>query len=300
MATGLPDNVKGVCANAATKRIYISTTRTLTCLDLVTEKILWERSYEGGCDRMSMTPDGSTIFLPSFEKDHWHVVDARNGDVLAKIVPRSGAHNTIVGLNGREAYLAGLRSPFLTVAGTASRKADRTVGSFSRQYPPLHRQQPADPLLCQRERTAWFRSGRPDHRQVTASRRGGRIQARAGQAARLPEPRDRSHPRRERVVGGRRPQRARPHLRRHDQSPKQLKSLKVRDEPGWLTFTLDGRYAYPSTGDVIETATRKIVAGLTDEHGTAVQSEKMLEIDFEGDQPIRNGDQFGLGRLPLP
>src|SRR3954462_12497185 len=30
---GKPDNVKGVCANSANKRIYISTTKTLTCLD---------------------------------------------------------------------------------------------------------------------------------------------------------------------------------------------------------------------------------------------------------------------------
>ena len=49
---------------------------------------------------------------------------------------------------------------------------------------------------------------------------------------------------------------------------------------------------------MIDTATRKIVATLTDEHGRAVQSEKMLEIDFEGDQPVRNGDQFGLARYP--
>ena len=35
---------------------------------------------------------------------------------------------------------------------------------------------------------------------------------------------------------------------------------------------------------------------LTDETGAAVQSEKLLEIDFRGDTPVRAGDQFGLGR----
>ena len=34
--------------------------------------------------------------------------------------------------------------------------------------------------------------------------------------------------------------------------PKQVASIKVRDEPGWVTFSLDGRYAYPSTGEVID------------------------------------------------
>src|SRR4051812_33852739 len=102
---GKPDNVKGICASADTKRVYISTIHTLTCMDLTTEKILWERSYEGGCDRMALAPDGKTIYLPSFEKDHWNVLDAMTGDVLAKVVPKSGSHNTVYGLDGKHAYL---------------------------------------------------------------------------------------------------------------------------------------------------------------------------------------------------
>jgi hypothetical protein len=46
----------------------------------------------------------------------------------------------------------------------------------------------------------------------------------------------------------------------------------------------------------VEVKTRKIIAELADETGRAVQSEKLLEIDFAGNQPIRVGDQFGLGR----
>ena len=75
--------------------------------------------------------------------------------------------------------------------------------------------------------------------------------------------------------------------------PKQVESLKVRDEPGWITFSIDGRYAYPSTGDVIDVATRKIVATLTDEDGRHVQSEKMVEIDFEDGKPVRAGASSG-------
>ena len=61
---GKPLNVKGIAANAATKRLYVTTVRTLTCLDLVTEKILWEKAYDGGCDRAALAPDGSVLFLP--------------------------------------------------------------------------------------------------------------------------------------------------------------------------------------------------------------------------------------------
>lgn len=78
--------------------------------------------------------------------------------------------------------------------------------------------------------------------------------------------------------------------------PRQLESIKLRDQPGWVTFSIDGKYAYPSTGDVIDTQSREIVAQLTDEHGAAVQSEKLLEIDFDGDTPVRAGNQFGVGQ----
>ena len=38
-------------------------------------------------------------------------------------------------------------------------------------------------------------------------------------------------------------------------------------------------------------------AELKDEKGQPVQSEKMMEIDFQGGRPVRTGDQFGLGRM---
>jgi DNA-binding beta-propeller fold protein YncE len=79
--------------------------------------------------------------------------------------------------------------------------------------------------------------------------------------------------------------------------PVQGKSIHLREQPGWVTFSLDGRYAYPSTGEVIDTKTKKIVARLTDEKKREVHSEKMVEIHFRDGVPVRVGDQFGLGRV---
>jgi hypothetical protein len=78
--------------------------------------------------------------------------------------------------------------------------------------------------------------------------------------------------------------------------PKHVASVKLREQPGWVTFSLDGKCAYPSTGEVIDTATWKIIAALTDEKGNGVHSEKMVEIHFRDGQPVAAGDQFGLGR----
>src|SRR5437764_8049541 len=105
-----PDNMKGICACAVTGKLYFSTPKKLYCLDLRSEKTLWEKALPGGCDRMSITPDGKVLYVPSLEKDDWNVVDAASGELIVAIVTRSGSHNTVCGLDGKRMYLAGLRS----------------------------------------------------------------------------------------------------------------------------------------------------------------------------------------------
>jgi len=78
--------------------------------------------------------------------------------------------------------------------------------------------------------------------------------------------------------------------------PKQKDSIALHDQPGWITFTIDGRFAYPSSGEVVDVKTHKVLSQLKDEHGLEVQSEKLMEIDFFGGKPVHAGDQFGLGR----
>jgi len=67
---------------------------------------------------------------------------------------------------------------------------------------------------------------------------------------------------------------------------------------GWVTFSLDGKFAYPSTGEVIDPKTKKIIVVLKDEKGREVHSEKVIEIHWKDGVPVRVGDQFGLGRAP--
>ena len=37
--------------------------------------------------------------------------------------------------------------------------------------------------------------------------------------------------------------------------PKQVATIPLRDQPGWVTFSLDGRFAFPSTGEVFDART---------------------------------------------
>jgi hypothetical protein len=296
-AKGKPLNVKGVCANAATKRIYISTTQQLMCLDLVTEKLLWEKTYDRGCDRMSITPDGGLIFLPSFEGPLWYVVRAEDGEELGRITPDSGAHNTVAGLNGKEAYLAGLKSPLLTVADTGSHRAIRTVGPFSASIRPFTVNGRQTLCFVNVNELLGFEigdmvSGRKLHRVEVQGFKKGPTKRHGCPSHGIGLTPD------EKELWLTDSFNTRLHI--FDATvmpPVQVASIVLRDEPGWVTFSIDGQYAYPSTGEVIDTKSRKIVALLKDEMGRDVQSEKMVELDFKGSEPVAAGDQFGLGRV---
>ncbi len=290
-----PRNIKGVVASAATKKLYFTTPESLYCVDLVTEKTVWGKELPQGCDRLATTPDGKTLYVPSFEKDIWNVVDAATGKVTADIETKSGAHNTVCGLDGTRVYLAGLKSPLPVRRGHEDAQDRRQGRPVRRVDPAVHGQRRADALLRERQRTARLRDRRPEDRQEAAPRRGAGVQEGAGEAARLPEPRHRPDAGREGSLGGGRVQQRVHVFDATVMPPKYVASVKLREQPGWVTFSLDGKYAYPSTGEVIDTATKKIVTALTDEKGGPVHSEKMVEIHFKDGMPVAAGDQFGLG-----
>jgi len=296
-ASGVPENVKGICASAATGRLYISTITTLQCLDLRREKILWERAYEGGCDRMSITPDGKVIYLPSFEKGHWHVIRADSGEIITRITPNSAAHNTIVGLDGSKAYLSGLGSNRLTVVDTKANAVVRTVGPFSGAIRPFTINGAQNLVYVNVNGRLGFEIGDLNTGAVLAK---VNVEGyRKGPVKRHGCP---SHgvgltPDETEVWLCDATNRMMHVFDNTTMPPTQVASITVRDEPGWVTFSLDGKYAFPATGEIIDVKSRKILHTLADEQGRPVMSEKMVEVRFANGKPVRSGDQFGLGRV---
>jgi len=223
------------------------------------------------------------------------VVSARSGAVLKKLVTNSGAHNTIIGPDGRFAYLAGLKSPVLSVADTKTHAVVRGIGPFSNVIRPFTIN--GSQTLCYvnvNELLGFeigdLHSGKMLHRVAVAGFEPGppkRHGCPSHGIGLTPDEKDLwladAANRRLHIFDNTK------------MPPSQIASIALRDEPGWVTFSIDGHYAYPSTGDVIEVNSRKVVAGLADEKGNPVQSEKMLEIDFTGEVPVRAGNQFGLG-----
>lgn len=290
-------NVKGICASAKTQRIHISTIETLMCLDMVTEELLWERAYDKGCDRMALSPDGKIMYLPSLEKDQWYVVDAMTGDEIARLTPDSRAHNTVYGLDGTRCYLAGLGSPLLSVADTSSHTVAKTVGPFSDSIRPFTvNGSQTLAFVCVNECLGFevgdITTGKKLHRVEVPGFKKGPVKRHGCSSHGIGLTPD------EKEVWVCDAFNRRLHI--FDATvmpPEYQQSIVCRDEPGWITFSIDGTLSYPSSGDVIDVATHTVITQLTDELGHQVGSEKLLEIDWDDDTPVRAGNQFGVGQV---
>jgi len=292
---GQPSNVKGVAVSLYTHCIYVSTIQSLLCLDLETEKLVWEKKYENGCDRMSVSPDGKTIYLPSFEGDDWKVLDARTGEVLHKVVTHSGSHNTIYGPDGVTVYLEGLRSNYLTMVNTSDYSVSR-AGPFFNHIRPFTIDARQQRCYVNCDSLLGFEVG-----DLHTGKMITHVDVKGFQPGPVKRHGCPSHgialtPDEQEVWLADAFNQSIHVFSLTAADIRQTGTIRLSDQPGWITFSIDGRYAMPSTGEIIDAKTKKIIATLEDETGTHVQSEKMVEIQFAGQKPVRAGDQFGIGR----
>jgi DNA-binding beta-propeller fold protein YncE len=279
------ENVKGIAASAKTGRVYVTTINRMAAFDAVSGKKLWDKEYEGGCDRMALTPDGKTLYVPSLEGPHWNVVDAMSGDVITKIEPKSGSHNTLCSLDGTRAYLAGLKAPLLSVADTSTNKIVMTVGPFNNVIRPFTVNGAGTLVFVNINGLLGFeigdlRTGKKLHHVEVEGFKQGPVKRHGCPSHGIALTHDEKE------------------IWLTDGANNCLHIFDATVMPpkqGWISFSIDGRHAYSSTGDIIDTRTKKIVATLEDGEGHGVQSEKMLEIVVDNGKVIRAGNQFGVG-----
>ncbi len=291
---GTPSNVKGIEVSIATNSIYISTLETLQRIDLTTEKVVWEIPFEGGCDRMSVSPDGKTMYLPSLEKDFWNVVECETGAIIKKIEVFTRAHNTIYGPSGESVYLADIGTPFLNISDAKTHTLAQKVGPFSGGIRPFTINGAETLVFVNVNDLLGFEVGDLKTGKKLASvtvegwtkgpvRRHG---CPSHGIALTPDEKELW------VSDG---YNMRIHVFKATAPYQQLTTIPLQDMPGWITFSVDGKYAYPSSGEVIDIKTRKILTTLVDENNNYVGSEKMLEIQFSNGKAVKAGDQFAIG-----
>ena len=290
-----PSNVKGIAVSIPLNSIYVSTLESLQRIDLRTEKIIWEKSFEGGCDRMSISPDGKTMYLPSLEKDSWNVVDCETGNVIKKISGFKRAHNTLYGPSGKFVYLDDIGNPWIYVVDAKTQEVVSKTGPFANFVRPF--------TINAKETTVYVTVDSLLGFEVGDLQNGTKLQQVEVQGwSRGPV---RRHGNPSHGIGLTPNEKElwlcdgfnmRLHVFAAAPPYQQLTTIPLQDMPGWITFSIDGKYAYPSSGEVIDVKKRKIISVLQDEYNNNVASEKMVEIDFDGKKAAKTGDQFGIGR----
>jgi DNA-binding beta-propeller fold protein YncE len=291
-----PENVKGIAASSKTGRVYITSLNRMIAIDAVTGKKIWDKTYEGGCDRMAIAPDGKTLYVPQLEGPAWHVVDSATGDVLATIETKSGSHNTIYSADGKYVYLAGLKSPNLSVADPKTRKVASTVGPFDNVIRPFTVNGTNTLVFVNVNGLLGFevgdvRTGKKLYRVEVSGYQQGPVKRHGCPSHGIALTPDEKELWVADCANG--------YIHVFDSTvmpPKQLTSIKARDCVGWVSFSMDGRFAYSSTGEIIDAGSKKIVAALRDEAGHDVQSEKLLDITIANGKVTRAGNQFGVGK----
>ncbi|MDN5211887.1 hypothetical protein QQ020_07485 [Fulvivirgaceae bacterium BMA12] len=293
---GHPSNVKGIAVSESLNSVFITTLESMQRIDLGTEKVLWEIAYKGGCDRMSISPDGMTMYLPSLEKDFWNVVDCKSGDIITKIKVYARAHNTIYGPSGNRAYMADIASPLLHVADTKTHTIVQTIGPFSAGIRPFTINSDESLVFVNVNDLLGFEVGDLKTGQKIAS-----IQVQGWDKGPVRRHGNPSHgigmTPDEKEIWISDGHNMRMHIFSAEAPYQQLTTIPLSDMPGWVTFSIDGQYAYPSSGEVIHTKTRKTLYLLQDENYNTVSSEKMIEIFMKDGKVSKAGNQFGIGRL---
>jgi len=280
--------VRGMAASARAGRLYISTTRRLAAIDLKTDKIIWERSYEDHCcDRMAVSPDGQTIYAPAFGKAKWYVVHAANGELRAAIGVTGWPRETMYSRDGARAYLAAWESPILSVSDANSHEIVKTIGPFSASLCPFTVNARGTLAFANVDGLVGFEVGDLQTGLILdrVAAEGydkdaaAKYECPSHGIAFTPDERELW------VADG-----VRNRLQVFDASvypPVTLTAVDLPAQPRWIAFSIDGRYAYSSTGDVVGVATRKIIGALEDPAGAKVNSENLVEIDFADGRPIR-------------
>jgi len=290
--------IKGIAAHAGTGRVYVSTSLRVAAFDLLTDKLVWEQRYEGrGTDRVAVSPDGKTLYAPVLGGPKWIVADAATGAPLATIDKPGTAHNTLFSDDGSRVYFESQgNTKTMSVVDAKTRTIVKEIGPFGNVVRPFTFNGAQTLLFVNTNDLLGFeiadlKTGAILHHVVVPGVTPGKSPTHGIPSHGIAMTQDET----EIWIADN----ANNFLRVFDATvmPPTLKtSIKVRDEPGWITFGIDGKLAYPSTGDVVDVRTKQIVATLQDENGANAESEKMLEIDFAGGKPAAAGDQFGKGK----
>lgn len=297
-----PEQVSGVTASPVTNQIYVAARGRIGAIDMATDKMVWSTRLDGECcERPQITPDGRFVIVGSDLLDYWYKLDAKTGKLIAKIVaPLSrNAHNLNLSADGKLAFMSP-NGKVLSIADVETAKTVKTIefpdnvrvfvlnNDSSRIYANNNNfmgYMVADVATGKIIQTVevtsvdWRSKWNADVRRhtphtcpshgVAITPDGKEIWVDDGLFNKI-------------------------HIFSNTDNPKEIDTIDsvAGRGPFWLTFGLDEKYAYASSGDIIDIKTHKIVGTMKDEYGRAIYSEKLLDIQFDNGHAQRVSNQF--------
>jgi DNA-binding beta-propeller fold protein YncE len=300
-------------------------------LDLGTDRVLWNRAYASSVDRGAVTPSGRQLFMPSGElaqTPFFYTIDGATGDERPenRITVASHTHNTVVTLSGSRVFMTAFGAfsnrnfePFIHVADTQTLKLVAKIGPFDAHVRPITINGSATLVFANVNNLIGFQVGdvttgkvlytasapvdkdsKPGHKadvshgiSMTADETEVWVvdQVNSGvhvfDVSGLPES----------------PPVWKQYIDTHDGSEQDAEGnylygeSGIVNQPGWIMSTIDGRYLYPESGEIIDVAAKKVVGQLIGANGNYVHSRFALEVDFRNGEVAQVGDQQGVGRV---
>ena len=327
----LDSRCRGIAAHAGTARLYFtdSDLKHVVAMDLVKETVLWVRTFdEAECkhpDRLSVTTDGRALYVPCKLSDNMVVLDARDGRTIRTHAVNDGEapHNTYTGETGKYMYLGSYKSPIFRVYDQRTHDEVRRVDGFSSGIRPFAVDPTETYFFANLTTLLGFGVG-----DIRAGRRLYEVEQ-ATPAERLAHPQTSGgHPHGGRPKShglAIRPGTTEvwflddewgylyvfDYATLPGAAPRHVATVPLFTDIGrpyyraaadikgagdgywrWLTFSIDGRWAYPANGAVVD-AERRTLTSMT-----ITASEKQLQVDFRNGVPVTVGGQNG-GLYPL-
>jgi len=298
-------DVRGVAASALTGKLYVayhatSGTGMIYCLDLYGDVIVWNKAINPSVDRLAANLDGRLLYVPTWEDgsaDYINVVDAITGDVVRRVYFSNRSHDTQYPLAGpifQETKAADGSGNYLYMIDPDT-YAVSSIGPYSGVLGP-YAVDGTSSYVVNNVRNLWgmqvanLKTGQiitatiPDHPPGEAGLMHG-IGWTPGEGEVWES-------------GGW----GDPHVyvwdMRDRMAPVLKNRLTLRSGRGshWLTFDINGDYAYVAPGKDSDDGTEIFDARTHNSVGVIESSEDMLEIDFADGKISRVGDQYGIGR----
>jgi sugar lactone lactonase YvrE len=316
---GTNRGVRGVAVSPATNMMFVSYggdgggngNGSVLAYDLVGKKVVWSVNLSTGIDSGAVSSDGKLLYMPDGELSsdgNWYILDTSNGSVIGKIeTPGKGPHNTVMSADGKILLLGARNYNFLSLYNTQTGKLQAAVGPLIGGVRPNTVNgsdsvsfttatgfdgfqvgsitSPGTPVLytesfgtCSGPFSTCSHgiSLSPDNRQVyviDSVRKAVQAWDVHGVAEGIAPTHIATVP-----VNG---------LEGSEQG-----CAYDCGRDGWVRHTLDGRYVLVGdSGDVIETATEKVVATIPN----LLNTRKFVEIDWSGGVPIATSGRTGVG-----